>query len=542
MTAPRPTLPATFWAAIILHAVFALVGWFVPPSMNSDSATGFYVWDSWRAGAPWNHMIVPDSADLARDASFFQSWWSPGQYLVVAPWQLLGLSLGHAIVIGGFVATLAALLGFWRLYRTYGFGEAPAGWAVLAVACNWTLARTYGDFMGGETALLAVLPWVILAMRRAVEAGTLSWLAIPALYWLGAMAKNSYIPIGAGLIAGLRGLRLWGRPWLSAPKFTELARWAGWFALGHFLFWFTYLRLGTAPGADFGGRIHPDWWISAFRVLGFPISAIYSLGNILGRIFLHPSHPLVSDMAALWPLHALVAAAAVGISVWLLRREFSLRPAWARLVLGVTLANLAFFGLVLLWRDPAGLEERFFKPVAFLFLPALVAVAGGGRPRWLGSLLCAALVVSSLYGVASYANRAHYLAGLANPGFRGTTQNVLSADGLRVLHALDAALPPRSLVVVPSPEMALEVRRVRVLPTHAVMMETAQLSALRYHGRTGNLVVLVDDRMITSGKAGDLLSSFSDYPSDSWTVHRYGEWSFYHQGPFDRWPTPPSAP
>ena len=533
-------LPATLYAALALHCAFAFVTWFVPPAMNSDSATGFYVWDCWRAGAPWNHMIGPDIANIARDSSIFQAWWSPGQYLVVAPWQLLGLTLGHAIAVGGGVATAIALIGFWRLFRTFGFGISSAGWAVLSIACNWTMTRTYGDYMGGETALLAVLPWLVLAARWAFASERRAWLTLPALYWVGAMAKNSYIPIGAGLIAGFRGNRLWERSRIVGPRSLELARWLSWFALGHLLFWASYLRLGFSPAAALGGQIHPDWWVSFLRIVAFPISAIFSVGNVLGRIFLFPSHPLVAELRELWPVFLPMAIVGAGVLVWLLKREFALRPAWAQILVGVIAANLAFYALVGLGRSTDGLEERFFKPVGFLLLPALVDAVRGARPRWIAWLLGGALGLSSTYGVASYANRAQYLHHAANEGLRGTTQNLLSREGLSVLQMLDESLPGNSIVVLPSPEMTLELRRTRRLSTHAAQMTLTDLATHHYRGRVDNLVVLANNEMLASGQARALLATFADYPADTWTIHRYGEWMFFHCGSFSGWPAPNS--
>jgi hypothetical protein len=144
--------------------------------------------------------------------------------------------------------------------------------------------------------------------------------------------------------------------------------------------------------------------------------------------------------------------------------------------------------------------------------------------------------LASVYGVASFANRAHHLARLDNGGRRGTSQNVLSRDALRVLQTLDSTLPPGALVVVPSPEMALDLQRVRRLPTHAAMMDLPQLTKQRWQGRVEDLVVLVDDRMIASGQAAALLGSFVDYSQTQWRIHRHGEWSFYHQGMFSQWP------
>lgn len=534
----RDRWPLSVFAAAGLHVIFAGVAWFVPAALNSDSAFGFRVWDCWHAGAPWNHEIVPSTTDISQSSSVFQAWWSPGQYLVVAPWQLAGLSLGHSIAVGGLVATLIALAGFWMLYRNFGFSVPTAGWSVLALACNWTLTRTYGDYLGGELALLAVLPWLVLGTRKCLEKGGVGWIAMAGLFWVGAMAKNTYLPIGAGLIAGLRGDRLLVRPWFAAARLKEAARWLACLGFGYLLYWATYLRLGTSPGVALGGPVNPDWWFSLLRLLGFPVTSVLSLGTIVGRIFLNPAHPLVATLRELWPLFFLTTSAALAVLPVLLKREFAQRPAYARLLTGVIAANLGFYALMLLWRDTDGMDERFFKPVGFLLLPVIVDLVRAARPRWAAILLGGALLLSSVYGIAAFVNRAHYLSQVGLTGRRGITQHVISRQALQVLQALDTALPANSLVVVPSPEMALEMQRTRVLATHAVMMPAASFAQTRYHGRVPNLIILVNPRMLAQGQAQALLTSFVDYPAGAWTVHVYADWLFYQQGNFTAWPEP----
>jgi len=531
-------LSLTLLAALGLQVIFGLTAWFIPTALNSDSAFGFYVWDSWRAGAPWNQAIYPLPADIARTTSVFQAWWSPGQYLVAAPWQWTGLSLGHAIAVGGSFASAIAIAGFWILYRDSGFSRPVAGWSVLALACNWTLTRTYGDYLGGEIALLAVLPWLLLATRKCLRAGGWGWIAVSGICWLGAMAKNTYLPIGAGLIAGFRGEQLLARPGRGAARVAEAARWIACLALGYFLYWATYLRLGTSPGSALGGTVNPDAWFNLLRLPGYPVSCVFSLGTIIGRIFLHPDHPLVAEQRELWPLYLATTVSALAVLWVLLKREFTLRPAWARMLAGVIAANLGFYLLILLWRDAEGMDERFFKPVGFLLLPAVVDFVRSGRPRWTAGLLGAALMLSSAYGLAAWANRTHYLTQVGNAGRRGITQHVLSRQALQVLQAIDTALPPNSLVVVPSPEMALEMRRTRVMPTHAIMMPAAFSAQTRYQGRVPDLVILVNHRMLAQGRAQALLGSFVDYAPAGWTVHAYGDWLFYQQGDFSDWPRP----
>ncbi len=396
-------------------------------------------------------------------------------------------------------------------FRSFDFGAATSGWAVLAAACNWTLTRTYGDYVGGEPALLAALPWLALATRRALAAGWFSWVALPALYWLGAMAKLSYPPMAAGLIAGFRGRRLWGLPLVSSAKLREVARWIGWLALGQLLLWGTYLRRGANPLSSPGAE-HRVWWNTILEIASFPVSSAFSLGSIAGRIFLHPSHPLAASLHALWPMNAAFAAGGVALVSWLLRREFPVRPrlCTARAGRPRRCAYTAFFLLVATLGSNTGMEERYFKPVGFLLLPGIVAGVRSGRSRRIAWIVGGALSFSSLYGVAAVVNRAHYLATLDNVGLRGITQHVISRDALRALHEIDAALPPDSLIVVPSPKIALDVRHARVMSTHAAMTPAAELASNRYRGRAKNLIILANARMGDAiGQTWALVESFA---------------------------------
>jgi hypothetical protein len=518
--------------AIALHAVFAVGALRFGPMMNSDSATGFLIWDAWISGLGWNNLASPDPADIAKQTSFFHVWWAPGQYLATAPWQWLGLNLGEAIAIGGFVATVSALIGFRALFVSWGFSGPTAGWSVLALACNWTLTRTYGDYMGGETALLAVLPWVFLAATHLLSRPTIvTWLVLPALYWLGCMAKNTFTPLFAGLVAGTRFAAAWslrGRPLMFAG---ELCRWIAVIAAGHTLFWFTFLRHGTSPAAGLGGPLHPDWAFSLLRLLGFPVGSLFSSGTILGRVFQHPSDPIVASLHQLWPAFVLLAMASVALMAWILWRESRARPSYAAVIGAVLLASFGFYGLVALWRETAGIDERFFKPVGFILLPGVIDAIRGSSLRWARWTVGLVLGLTCVYGVAAYANRALHLHRLDCVGARGITQQNLSREGLRTLQRLDRELPAGSLIVVPSPEMALEIRRTRWLATDAAFRGANQMQSWTYLGKTSGLFVFVSAPMKAAGQAEALLRSFRDYPRNEWRERRIdSDWSVLWQG------------
>ena len=58
--------------AFALQAACLGVAWIFPPFLNSDSATGFLVWDSWERTGEWNRILEPAHADLRLNASNFQ--------------------------------------------------------------------------------------------------------------------------------------------------------------------------------------------------------------------------------------------------------------------------------------------------------------------------------------------------------------------------------------------------------------------------------------------------------------------------------------
>lgn len=513
-------------AAVVLHVGLCCAAWFFPPYLNSDSATGFLVWDSMEHGGPWNRIVDPSPADIARDQEEFVAWWSPGQYLVVGPWEGLGLSLGRAIPVGCLVAALVGMAGYWRLFLGFGFSRALSAWSILAIETNWTSVRPYGDYVGGEVALLAALPWLILGMRAAMRHPMGSWIAVPFLYWLGTMAKLAFAPVGAGIIAGLRLPEIWSRRRRPAALASELLRCAAWLALGHLLLWSTFLRHGPNPSTSAGRGIHPVWWDAALQLAGLPVSSAFSWGNMVDRLFLYPGAPRVASAINLWPVHAAIAIAGIALVIALLRREFSERPDYACLIAGVLAAMEAFYALSVALNLDTDLNDRMFKPLGLLLVPGIIAWIVGRRRAWTARWAAAAGAASLLYGVASPLNRLHTIALLDNVGRQGITQHVISRPALDYLHALDERAPPGSVAYLPSPEIALDVRRLRAIATHAVQKDASLLARVRYQGRAPELIVLVDQKMIDQGRAQAVLDSFVAYDPRGWHAKVIGDWHF----------------
>ncbi len=517
--------------ALFLHVALALAAWSIGPGMNSDSATGFLLWDNWRAGTPWNHQTAPDPADITRDISFFQAWWSPGQYLAVAPLQLFSLSLGAAIALGSLAWTLVGLVGWWRLFQRFGFAAPVNALAVALLACNWTLIRNYGDYMGGELALLALAPWLILGLWRTADSPTAVRMSLaPLLVWVGAIAKNTFLPVAASVLLARRWDTLQRAKW--SRRTLELGAIGAAVALGHALYWFTFLRHGWNPGSGGFTGVSTEAVLNLVRLVSFPVGGLVAFQNLAGRVFFHPAAPLAHSWNDLWLLHLGAGLLFGALAVWLVRRELRLRPLYGRLLLGATLCSIGFFALIAVTRESNGLEERFLRPCSFLFAPAAVAAAVDHIRRAGGIALIVLLGVGAAYGATSGVIRARHLAQLDQRSPRGIS-TALSAPALVELRRLDTALPAGSLLVVSSPDMALEIRRTRHWATHLDMQTLESVAPSTLRGRVPALVVVAGPQAAHDGRAAGLLARFVDYAPSDWTRYPIGNAVFFRAGRSD---------
>lgn len=511
-----------------LHFALAVAAWYHGPGMNSDSATGFLLWDAWRSGFPWNHQPFPDPNDISFDTSLFQAWWSPGQYLAIAPLRLLGLNLGQAIAAGTFAWTMFGLFGWQKLFLRFGFGPAISAWSTALLAVNWTLVRNYGDYMGGELVLLSLTPWLVLGLWAAQTSPPARRFTFgPALVWLGAMAKNTFLPVAGGVLLARDwpALRAASRPW-------QIARLAGIVAVlaaGQALYWFTFLRHGWHPGSGGIGHLSQDATINLVRLVSFPLGGLASLQNLLGRLLFHPSAPLAQNWTAVWILLALLAAVLVLLAYRLICRELRFRPDYGRLLGCVTGGSLAFFAIFAVTRAEGGLEERFLRPCSFLFAPAALSALCERGPRFTRAALAMLLSVGAAYGAASGPVRARHLWRLDARDASGISQTSLGRHALDELARLDADLPANSLIVVSSPEMAFAIKSCRVWATHLEMQPVEFVSPRPLRGCVPTLVVVAGPGARAGGRDRALLARFADYAPDDWQETQVGEWSFYRQ-------------
>jgi len=138
--------------------------------------------------------------------------------------------------------------------------------------------------------------------------------------------------------------------------------------------------------------------------------------------------------------------------------------------------------------------------------------------------------LACLYGVTSFVTRtmanAHY-----PMGDRGFRQMSASAEAVAFIRTIDLAGPEakKTLIFLPSPEIALEVRNARSWSNQADFESLERLKAQVYRGRVDRLYVFVQKRLLDNGKADAILRSFVDYPIDGWTMVPLGDLVCFYQ-------------
>ena len=531
MPADRDPLARAFLGLIALATmVRAIVSVVVRPQMYSDSAFGFRVWDSMRQGGGFNHLLNADDADIARDIAYFKAVWTPGQYVFPGLFEWLGTDLGIAIAI---VVTLCSALGLWgwyALYRTFGFSPRTSAVALLVVAFGRHFGLPFGIYNGGEVLLFAGIPWAFLLVWRLRD---LPWRSVvPLVAAAGAIAflkLSGIIFFGAAVsaIVPRRGQSLLGRETLHRAIVAAVV-----LGVSALLLQWAWVSRWTAAQQP----LSVDW-SQLGPAVAYAISntwtCIFGFGSLLKYLFFAPGRPLLTSDLPL-NLALVIPALATGLFMWLQLRD---RYAdYARFTMLATAAVAVVFVLLLLrgsvLRMEPSMDERHFRPLALLLTVGLVEAFLGARSIAVRGLFFALAGLAIAYGLGSSAH--HLRTNLADPlGSRGVRLHNLPPAALAFLRSIDRpdADGDRPLILVPNPEVALEVRNARVLLTHADFETAESLAAQPRRGRVRRLYVLMDRAMERNGKAAILLKSLVDYPSDSWTRTEVGNFVVYSSTP-----------
>lgn len=509
----------------ILTAGYALVSAVVRPSMYSDAGWGLLGWSTHSRASAFNHSIAPDPSDIAREVEGFMSVWSPGQHLLPGLVEKFGVSLGFAIVVVVAAFSVLGLLGWFALYRAFGFPVQTTAIAILIIACNRFFNLPFTNYNGGEVLLFGVAPWFVLMVWRLRD---LRWMAVVPLVTGTAVlvfAKLTGIVVGAAVIGG--AAICGDRSWLNRDTLRKLTVAGVTIGLIGVIFYFAWYSRGITA-ASISTTVHRDGILFYLPfVSGSLWSASLSLLDLGNYIFLNPGRPVLQGVDALvyffFPL-----AVATFIVTWVrLRGEYG---EYLRFAFSISGAILLFFLVMWMTGRSMNLEERHLRVPSLLLFVGVVHAFISGRSWWLRLSFAAVAGLACVYGVTSFAARTE--ANLRYPmGDRGFRQSGASAEAVAFIRSIDLARTDwkKTLIFLPSPEIALEVRNARSWSNHADFEPIEALKSRVYRGRVDRLYVFVQKRLLSNGKADAILRSFVDYPIDGWTMVPLGELVCFYQ-------------
>lgn len=515
----RSTMAPGIALIILFTTVYGAISLAVRPAMYSDSGYGFMVWDSMRRGAAFNYLVSPDSANVSRDVGQFFTTWSPGQYLVPGLVELLGVNLGVAIILIVSIFSALGLAGWLTLYRAFGFSSWTAMVAMAIVACSRHFGLPFGVYNGGEVLLFGGTPWFFLLVWGFRD---YRWIVPPLFLVAGFVLiflKLSGLIIAACAMAAAAVCadESW-RKRRTIAKILMAAATIGIIGLAFYFGWFSrgWNVLASATPVDWS-KILPYTVFVTFATWGSAVS----IGDLVAFVFLNPGRALLTSGMPVYYAAFPLALGTFAFVWWRLRARYGEYLRFAFLIAAAFAAVM-----VISWSRGAEieLEERYFRPASLLLFVGVVHVVLGMRSRLPGVFLAVTAAGLALYGVVSFA--AHARENLCHPlGVRGFRQHLLSPAALDFLHSIDAPAADggQTVIYVPSPEIALDVRNARTIVVHIDAASLALLQSWTYRGRASRLYVLLQKNLVAQGKAAAVLRSFVDYRSDEWSMIPLGD-------------------
>lgn len=503
------------WIYVLLLVPVAsfIVALFVRPAMVYDTAAGFLVLRDMLDGGPFNYYASPDPANIADNIETFMAWWTPGQYLAPGLFVSLGANVGLAICLTALIAAVVGVLGWIRIARNYEVSCFVLGLFVIGLVTFHYTLLPFRLYNGGEVLLFAVLPWSLLALQWALQKRSAVCFAVSLLTaGLLFLAKFSGLFAFVANVAAISVLDLLKRRQLT---FSLLAMWAG-SAVAALLLMAFWMGHGKTPVTVTG-------YIFTWPAILFPIAAAvfsgFSLHELLAWLFLHPSAPVLTGIAAtsyvLGPLGLLLMG-----WVWL-----QLRNTRFRTMAACFLTIIAFYtaALVVIYvRNAAAIpfEERYFRYAGILFFLLLLVALD----QWRGPVAKAIpiLIVGGFaaYGLASHAKAVRDLTRGHYDQASGTSMLSVSPAVLAYLRSEMAAHNwKNAIALVPGPEAANGLPHFRVIWDFLLLdnLPLDEIAPGKLAGRTDKVFVIMDKHMRDDRKAVALLKAFVDYDFEKWS-------------------------
>ena len=522
---PLPASPWRFAPAFFIPVVIFAHSWlFNPPQLWPDTGFGLLAWRNFVAGGAWNTISEPSSANLSLNVEHVVTWWSPGQYVPLGVLTSLGLPLGTAMLVLALISAWSLTAGLVRLARAMDSPEATLPWVAVAAAGSWHTLFAFDTFAGGEIALIAVFPWLVLLAWRLRDQPIRQILLLPPLLLAGSFAKHSFGVYALGLLLFLwfeavrinpRSFRTWTVAALAPARVGVL------YAVGH------HLLVPDGPNPASFDQIHHTVTESLGFAFNGPVLAATGAGRLINYFFMRAGLFLETG----WQRYAVVFALLAPVSITLhVSLALASRPL---LRLAGIMALLAGAALAFLyWRGAfISLDDRHFRPAGVLLLAAVASLTI--TPRLSTRLLVRALLtLIVIFGVGSALQRRHFTGPMVYPTEQRTAIKRFPPAAQAELKRIDLALAGGDAIIyLPLAELSPLVRRARLIVTDIFYSDGIQRKEGPRRGRVSSLVLVLPAGFGHDQRGQTLRDSFLDYPATAWSCRTIAGWDFWQTAP-----------
>ena len=511
---------------LLVPVILFLVALYIPPTMVTDSGVGFLALRSMLEGGAFNTVTAPDPANIANNIVTFQSWWSPGQYLVPGIFIWLGTNYGHALSLTALIATLIGVIGWTRLARSFDVSAFVLFVFVLGLVTFPYATLPFQRYTGGEVLLFAAAPWSLYAMRWAIGKPPVLCLAISLLSAaLLFFAKLTGLVVFAANVLATSLLDVVSQRRLSS---SILAMWVA-SAIGAFCFLGFWVARGRVPAS--GSEFAFTWFAIWFSVSGVAFSGISGI-NVLNSVLAHFLLGIANfEVATKVLCNYVLGPLGLFLMVWVwLRLRDTRYRAMAVLLLAIVVLYAIAIAAMYMQGASISFEERHFRYAGILFFLLLLVAFDQWRVPFAKGLALVGVIVLGIYGLKSSVSGARELvrAGYYDP-MSGISQNMVSPVVLEYMRSeITRHDFQRPITVLPSAAAAISLPRFRILyiPWY---LSLEKIAGKKWHGRAGKIFVVVQEEMLTNGKAEALLRSFVDYNTDRWSQLKMDGMVIYSQ-------------
>jgi hypothetical protein len=256
-------------------------------------------------------------------------------------------------------------------------------------------------------------------------------------------------------------------------------------------------------------------------------SAALSIGDLASYVFLNPGRPVLQSIETIVYVLLPLSLATFGFIYFSLRKEHG---EYVRFAFLFAAAMAAFLTVNLLMGMSITFDERHLRIPSLLLLVGGVHAVLQSQSRIVQAVFATVAAVSMTYGVSSFVQRMDH--NLHEPlGARGVRVRIATQQLLDFIHKIDVSGGDagQTLIFMPSPDLALEVRNARSWSNHADFQSIAELRNQIWRGRVERLYVIVQQKLVDNGKADAILRSFVDYPSEGWVKVPLGDFVCFYQ-------------